>query len=285
MGKYNEKISDNSLWLTATPSTVAMTLPFYITETGHFNAERDYVVERNKHGSYLLIYTVNGAGKVITSDTEIAVNKNCAVVIDCRKYHKYFSVTDEWEFFWVHFNGSAAQTLFDILYQRKEYAIIVNDTDTFSEQLKLILANTKNNNISGSIETSLKIHDLFRILVNSAMENEQQNSRKEHEKNIAYALKFIKSHYSENITVDDIIREIHISKYHFIRLFSRVMGVTPYNYLTAYRINMSKILLRTTDKSVSEIAEDCGFADTSNFINHFKKHTGQRPMQYRRDFT
>lgn len=82
----------------------------------------------------------------------------------------------------------------------------------------------------------------------------------------------------------DMIQDIHISKYHFIRIFSRVMGATPYSYLMNYRINMSKKFLHATDMPVSEIAEKCGFLDTSNFITQFKKHTGQRPLQYRKDF-
>ena len=42
MSKYEEKITDNSLWYTATPTPLTLTLPFYITEAGHFRAEADY---------------------------------------------------------------------------------------------------------------------------------------------------------------------------------------------------------------------------------------------------
>ena len=82
-----------------------------------------------------------------------------------------------------------------------------------------------------------------------------------------------------------MIQDIHISKYHFIRIFKRIIGITPYNYLTNYRINISKTLLISTDKTISEISEECGFSDTSNFISQFKKHTGQRPFEYRKDFS
>ena len=58
MSKYEEKITDNSLWYTATPTPLTLTLPFYITEAGHFRAEADYKVERDEHDSYLLLYTI-----------------------------------------------------------------------------------------------------------------------------------------------------------------------------------------------------------------------------------
>lgn len=91
--------------------------------------------------------------------------------------------------------------------------------------------------------------------------------------------------YSEPILIDDMMKDIPLSKYYFIRIFKRIMGVTPYNYLIHYRINISKILLRSTDMSVGEIAEKCGFLDTSNFITQFKKYTGQRPLQYKNYFS
>ncbi len=48
MSKYEEKITDNSLWYTATPTPLTLTLPFYISEAGHFRAEADYKVERDE---------------------------------------------------------------------------------------------------------------------------------------------------------------------------------------------------------------------------------------------
>ena len=61
------------------------------------------------------------------------------------------------------------------------------------------------------------------------------------------------------------------------------MGVTPYEYLTEYRINMAKIPLRTTYKSVFEIAFDVGYNSKSNFIAKFHSMTGVTPSQYRKE--
>ena len=52
-----------------------------------------------------------------------------------------------------------------------------------------------------------------------------------------------------------------------------------------YRVNRSKILLRTTDLSIAEIAARTGFFDSSNFIACFKRQTNQKPTEYRRDFS
>lgn len=285
MGRFDEKISDDSLWLTATPSPTAMTLPFYITEAGHFKAEREYCVERPEHDSHLLLFTINGCGKVVANDTEIPLEKNSAVLIDCHKHHKYFSCTPEWDFFWIHLHGNAVTPLFAILYPGKENSIKISEPEAFERKISAVISGIKSSDISAAIMTSCRIHELFGILTSSAMENEQRGRRRRYEDDIAAAVEFIQKNYPYNITIDDIIGELHISKYHFIRIFNRIMGVAPYSYLTAYRINTAKTLLCTTDKSVAEIAEECGFPDTSNFISHFKGRTGRRPLQYRRDFS
>lgn len=78
----------------------------------------------------------------------------------------------------------------------------------------------------------------------------------------------------------DIANEMNFSK---PSVSVAMKNLREKNYMN-YRINRSKILLRSTNKSIAEIAEACGFSDTSNFISQFKKHTGIRPTHYRKDF-
>lgn len=129
------------------------------------------------------------------------------------------------------------------------------------------------------------MHSVFNAVCLASLENDHADIRHNSADDVRIVAKYIENNYRSQITVDDMIKDIPVSKYHFIRRFKRAMGITPYSYLTNYRINMSKKFLRSTDKTVSEIAEICGFLDTSNFIVHFKKHTGQKPLQYRRDFS
>ena len=140
------------------------------------------------------------------------------------------------------------------------------------------------NDIANSMKVSSKLHSLFPLLYTATLEHENTPIKKEQQTAIEQVVHYIEKNYANAITIDDMMKEIHISKYHFIRLFNRVIGATPYNYLTTYRINIAKKLLYSTDQSVSEIAEACGFLDASNFIAQFKKHTGQKPLQYRNSF-
>jgi len=84
MGKYDEKITDESIWITATPSPMAQTLPFYVMEAGHFHGEKGYCVERQSHDSFLLLYTFTGQGRVKTGNAELPLGEGYGIVLDCR---------------------------------------------------------------------------------------------------------------------------------------------------------------------------------------------------------
>lgn len=284
MRKYEEKISDTSIWVTSTPTGLAKELPFYISEAGHFTAENGYKVSRDTHDSFLLLYTISGKGFVNSGDTSIILPASHTAIIDCRIPHEYHSMSDEWEFLWIHFGGISADALFNIIYPDKLIsAINMSCSYKFRNMILSIIDDATKNDIVGYSEISLRIHSLLNQICIASPEHLSVANNPEDD--ISKAISFIESNYASHISIEDMINDIHISKYHFIRSFRRSIGVTPYNYLINYRINISKILLRSTDKTISEIAEDCGFLDASNFISQFKKHTGQRPLQYRKDFT
>ena len=286
MGKYEEKISDNSIWVSATPTAVARSLPFYVSEAGHFMADSDYITKRDMHNSFLLLYTLKGEGSVQTGETVTSLPQGFAVIIDCHTPHEYKSVTDKWEFLWVHFGGSGVSPMFDITYPSDVVrAVSMENAPDFEERINNIIDEARKNDIEGYIHLSSHMHSVFNAVCLAALENDNVSIVRGSANDVREVVRFIERNYFNPITVDDMIENIHVSKYHFIRRFRRAMGVTPYSYLTNYRINKSKTLLRTTSKSVSEIAEICGFMDTSNFISHFKKHTGQKPLGYRRDFS
>ena len=284
MGKYSENIEDKSIWLTATPTPAVLTLPFYITEAGHFYAQSDYDVNREEHDSYLFIYTQNGCGTITSGDNTVDVPIGSAVVIDCHKSHSYASSNGAWEFLWIHIKGGGVKAFFDMLYPNGIFAVNITKPEALSEKTEEIMYGIRENDMLNALRLSAGLHELFNILIADSLKTEQEKSRGRYSEFVEQVTELIHKNYSEVITMDDIIAKVPLSKYHFIRVFKRIMGTTPYNYLTNYRINSAKIFLRTTEMSVSEIACKCGFSDTSNFIVQFKKHTGQKPLEYRRYF-
>jgi len=90
---------------------------------------------------------------------------------------------------------------------------------------------------------------------------------------------FIDSHYAEAIDLDNITNEAHFSKFHFIRLFRKIYGKTPYQYVTTVRIEKAMQLLRS-GISVSDVCYQVGFESISSFSGLFKRIAGIAPSAY-----
>lgn len=92
---------------------------------------------------------------------------------------------------------------------------------------------------------------------------------------------FIDLHYMGSINIDAVSTVCCISKFHFIRLFKKYYGLTPYQYLTEIRIAKAKQLLQQ-NTSVAEISFMLGFDCISSLSELFKKFTGITPTQFRK---
>lgn len=98
---------------------------------------------------------------------------------------------------------------------------------------------------------------------------------------IQLMLRFIHEHYCEEISLNDIAKSANISVSECTRTFKKFTQTTPYKYLIDYRIKRSLELLLENHSSISEIALDVGFNQSSHFIKEFKKQFGYPPKQYK----
>ena len=82
---------------------------------------------------------------------------------------------------------------------------------------------------------------------------------------------WIDEHSAEPLTLEQAAGEAGLSPYHFLRLFSAVIGVTPHQYLVRSRLRKAARLLAEPERAVTDIALDVGFADLSNFVRSFRR--------------
>lgn len=98
---------------------------------------------------------------------------------------------------------------------------------------------------------------------------------------IPQAMEYIRENFARHLTLEELARLAGYSPNYFHHVFSTVMGKTPQQYLTEERIKHAKLLLVQTDKTLSEIAYECGFSSQSHFSRQFKASTFSTPGQYR----
>ena len=100
-------------------------------------------------------------------------------------------------------------------------------------------------------------------------------------KDSAIVRRYIDSHFKETITLDQLADLVHINKYHMAHKFTRDYGISPISYLLQLRLQESCSLLRSTNHSMSQIAQIVGFSSPSYFSQIFSKTMGMSPSDYR----
>jgi AraC-like DNA-binding protein len=100
-------------------------------------------------------------------------------------------------------------------------------------------------------------------------------------KRVIQAKYFIDKNFDRVITLDDICKEACLSKFHLIRSFKKLYGVTPYQHLTFLRIKKAKELLQT-NLPITTVCYHLGFDSPTSFSGLFKKITGKTPVEFQR---
>ena len=95
------------------------------------------------------------------------------------------------------------------------------------------------------------------------------------------AISYIHNHPRESVSMKEMANLCHLSPSYFSRLFNRETGETFVNYINRQKIELAKVQLRGTNKSVAQIAGDVGYLNVSNFIAVFKRIEGVTPSLYR----
>lgn len=88
---------------------------------------------------------------------------------------------------------------------------------------------------------------------------------------------------AQTIGLADLAAATGLSLWHFARAFKATTGVSPHRYVMAYRIKRAKALLRSTQRPVTEIAHDCGFASSQHLATVFRRQVGVTPTAFRRN--
>ncbi len=98
---------------------------------------------------------------------------------------------------------------------------------------------------------------------------------------IKTVLEYIEGHFGENISLESLAQIAGMNARYFCRVFDSLTHHTPMNYVNLYRIEHAALLLESTEKTITQIALECGFWESSYFTKVFKKVKGCTPKMYR----
>lgn len=101
---------------------------------------------------------------------------------------------------------------------------------------------------------------------------------------VVNAVDYIKKHYAEPITVEDLAASCSLSPSYFYRLFYKAAMISPNQYLLNTRLAAAKTVLTSDDCPISVVADRCGFNSQAYFCYCFRKAFGMTPKEFREKF-
>ncbi len=168
-----------------------------------------------------------------------------------------------------------------------EYLIFRKDNEWQSRGLELL--NTLFQCMSAEEFNELQVRNLLSeawlIIIehirHNLEENKYRNDSNSSSNRVKLMIQYIRAHYMEEISLEDIAASANISKNTAMRYFGANIGISPVDYLIRYRIGISCKLLKETSDKISNIADCVGYENTSYFCRLFRKYVGVSPKEYR----
>jgi AraC-like DNA-binding protein len=102
------------------------------------------------------------------------------------------------------------------------------------------------------------------------------------DRRIRRSVELMHTQLDQDLTLKSLAAASYLSPFHFARLFKKLTGVSPHNYLAAIRATRAQLLLAETDLSVTEIGARVGYLSGSHFTKAFRIATGTTPREFRK---
>ncbi len=185
--------------------------------------------------------------------------------------------------YYLHFEAKNTE-LKNLLMQLPTAFIVENEVEYKNIFTDLCKYFNKNSDDGKIMLESLILKLIYRLKQDSTDAPLFEGAETKQAEVIKNAVKYIKEHLNEDLSLEALSKKFSFSPTYFHNSFKDVMHKTPRLFVEERRIKKSIDLLLTTDRSLSEIAYECGFSSQSYFCYAFKRHTGTSPQKYAQTF-
>ena len=267
----------------------------FLQEIGHYFTQEKYFTTRQGLESFLVAVSVSGGGILEYNDHTIKVGVGQFFWIDCMERQHYHTDPDigHWEVMWVHFNGITARAYYKA-YRESQNGIPVKtipDGSPIQSILETLIARIASGEYKGLLRYGINedIHIssvLTQLMVACCSPIESYEGRPTYIPPIIQSIRgFLNENFDRKITLENLASKYNLDPFYLQKQFKRYIGRSPSQYVIYLRMTQAKIMMRTTNRSINEIAAIVGIDNTSLFIRQFRKHEGKNPLQYRKDWS
>lgn len=229
---------------------------------------------------YLIHYIISGKGTYQVKDKSFQLKAGDTFLVYPNTEVTYYADSEEpWEYAWVGFTGSDAAMILQATDFTKTKPYIENTPFGRDIHRQLLhIYDARGNEFEHAVEMTGRLYTTLAIFMHGATTNNAQNTANTY---VQKSIEYISSNYSYPITVEDIAAYVGLSRSHLFRSFQSVLGQSPKEYLTDFRIKQSCYLLEHSSLSITAIANSIGFDNSLYFSKTFHKKKGMSPKEYR----
>lgn len=196
--------------------------------------------------------------------------------------HSYSNVkTTTFQKYWLHFDLYPNSEIFNAL--NLPFLVKVKKRCKAEKLFKGLVKIMGSDKLTDKLTVKSTIISLFCAYVKSA-NSVGINVYSKTDQRLDSLLRYINENLKSELSNNLLAEKYYTHPNHFIRAFKDKTGVTPAKYIKAQRMSTAKVLLESTDLTITEIAEKVGIVDDSHFSRDFKKYYNMPPAKYRQYF-
>ncbi|MDR2277685.1 MAG: AraC family transcriptional regulator [Vagococcus sp.] len=264
----------------------------------------DYQFERNDfmplhwHKELQISWVFEGSLEFLIDSESVEIGEKELLFINRNKLHSSTAINQDAKTLCINFDldflhPKIVEDYIDPVLNNSNFSYYTLPlVGTFSKYLQSLLKDISTEENQPVKETKSTNYFQVVTLINLIIEEivvkfDQSNQFVQSEDNylLNELLAYIHQNYQQKIKVDDLAKEAHISKTLCNQLFIKYTKMSPIQYVTAYRLQIAQQLVITTEDSISDISEHCGFATTSYFVEQFRKQYKLSPLKFRKKFS
>ena len=249
-------------------SKLPFTFSYYITR------ENDY---KNWHKDLEILYFLRGSGIVEYGTERIEAYPGRLIAINPNVLHNVTSDTFLEHYCLILDNEFFAELGINIA--DNAYAPIIEDSRAIALFEEIINSFCSLDTFTKALVITAIMNLLIYITKNYTYDSNTYKTEK-NEYGITLAIGYILANLNKKLYEDELINQVGMSKYYFIREFKKTTGCTPIEFIHKNRCIEAKRMLRSGKLSISEISEQIGFESPAYFTKIFKRYIGTTPREY-----
>lgn len=231
-------------------------------------------------------YIREGEGAIVIDGTTYYPKPGQLFVMPSGLTQSFYALNDNtFGKYWCHFTANLGDTnLFRFV--KAPYWIDVGDHDRMTGLFRRLIEHYRSPKVTAGLLQKAVLLEIISDYLEIAFAGQYEPGAVVEDvqmDKIHTVLSFIEQHLHDNITVQQMAERIHFHPNYFIRRFHEMVGMPPMQYVHRLRMDKAKLLLSTTDKPISEIADELGM-ELYYFSRSFRKGTSMSPTMYRNTF-